>query len=92
MRGIIPVKIDIYGDKSFTFKTGRPKASYIIKEALKLKKGSKEPGKDFVSRISKKQLMELAEQKQADLTAVSAEAAYKTLKGTAVSMGIEVIE
>jgi len=88
----IPVEITVYKDKKFDFKIKSPPASYFIKEAVKLKGGSKEPGRSIVASISKKQLEEIATQKMSDLNAIDLEQAVKIIAGSAKSMGIEVKE
>ena len=88
----IPVEITVYKDKKFDFKIKSPPASYFIKEAVKLKGGSKEPGRNIVASISKKQLEDIANQKMSDLNAHDLEEAVKIIAGSAKSMGIEVKE
>ena len=88
----IPVEITVYKDKKFDFKIKSPPASYFIKEAVKLKGGSKEPGRNIVASISKKQLEDIANQKMNDLNAHDLEEAIKIIAGSARSMGIEVKE
>ena len=88
----IPVEITVYKEKKFDFKIKSPPASYFIKEAVKLKGGSKEPGRNIVASISKKQLEEIATQKMADLNAHNLDEAIKIIAGSARSMGIEVKE
>ena len=88
----IPVEITVYKDKKFDFKIKSPPASYFIKEAVKLKGGSKEPGRNIVASISKKQLEDIANQKMNDLNAHDLEQAIKIIAGSAKSMGIEVKE
>ena len=88
----VPVEITVYKDKKFDFKIKSPPASYFIKEAVKLKGGSKEPGRNIVSSISKKQLEDIANQKMSDLNAHSLEEAIKIIAGSARSMGVEVKE
>ena len=88
----IPVEITVYKDKKFDFKIKSPPASYFIKEAVKLKGGSKEPGRNIVASISKKQLEDIATQKMSDLNAHGLEEAVKIIAGSARSMGIEVKE
>ena len=88
----IPVEITVYKDKKFDFKIKSPPASYFLKEAVKLKSGSKEPGRSIVASISKKQLEEIATQKMSDLNAIDLEQAVKIIAGSARSMGIEVKE
>ncbi len=86
----LPVVITVYEDRSFTFVTKTPPASYLIKEAIKLDKGSSNPKANKVGKITRKQLEEVAKMKMADLTASSLDAAVLTLAGSARSMGIEV--
>ena len=86
----IPVEITVYKDKKFDFKIKSPPASYFIKEAAKLKGGSKEPGRSIAGSITKKQAEEIATQKMKDLNAHSLEQAVKIIAGSARSMGIEV--
>ena len=88
----IPVEITVYKDKKFDFRIKSPPASYFIKEAVKLKGGSKEPGRNIVASISKKQLEDIANQKMNDLNAHDLEEAVKIIAGSARSMGIEVKE
>ena len=88
----IPVEITVYKDKKFDFKIKSPPASFFIKEAVKLKGGSKEPGRSIVASISKKQLEDIANQKMNDLNAHDLEEAVKIIAGSARSMGIEVQE
>ena len=86
----IPVIITVYKDKKFDFEIKSPPASHFIKEAAKLKGGSKEPGRSVVGSISKKQAEEIATKKMEDLNAHDLEQAVKIIKGSARSMGIEV--
>ena len=88
----VPVVITVYKDKKFDFKIKSPPASFFIKEAVKLKGGSKEPGRNIVATISKKQLEDIANQKMADLNAHDLDEAVKIIAGSARSMGIEVKE
>ena len=88
----VPVEITVYKDKKFDFKIKSPPASFFIKEAVKLKGGSKEPGRNIVASISKKQLEDIANQKMNDLNAHDLEEAVKIIAGSARSMGIEVKE
>jgi len=88
----IPVEITVYKDKKFDFKIKSPPASYYIKEAVKLKGGSKEPGRNIVASISKKQLEDIAKEKMNDLNAHDINEATKIIAGSARSMGIEVKE
>ena len=88
----VPVIITVYKDKKFDFKIKSPPASYYIKEAVKLKGGSKEPGRNIVASISKKQLEDIAKEKMNDLNAHDINEAVKIIAGSARSMGIEVKE
>src|SRR5579862_3046307 len=88
---IIPVVITVYGDRSFTFVTKTPPAAVLLKKAAGLTKGSGTPNKDKVGKVSEKQVREIATQKMPDLNAASIETAIKSIKGTARSMGIEVV-
>jgi len=86
----LPVVITVYEDRSFTFITKTPPATYLIKEAAKIKKGSSNPKANKVGKVTKKQLEEIAKIKMNDLTAASLEAAVRCMAGSARSMGIEV--
>ena len=88
----VPVVITVYKDKKFDFIIKSPPASHFIREAAKLKSGSKEPGRNIVATISKKQLEDIANQKMADLNAHDLDEAVKIIAGSARSMGIEVKE
>ena len=88
----VPVIITVYKDKKFDFVIKSPPASHFIKEAIKLKSGSQEPGRNIIASISKKQIEEIAKQKMADLNAHDLEQASKIIAGSARSMGIEVKE
>jgi large subunit ribosomal protein L11 len=88
----IPVVITAYQDRSFTFETKLPPASYFIKKKINLKKGSSTPGQGFVSKITRAQLAEIAEEKIKDMNANTIEAAVESLAGSARSMGVEVVE
>jgi large subunit ribosomal protein L11 len=87
---IIPVEITVFEDRSFTFITKTPPAAVLIKEALSLEKGSAEPNRDKVGRISQAQLRQIAETKLEDLNARDVEHAARIIAGTARSMGVEV--
>jgi large subunit ribosomal protein L11 len=87
---ILPVIITVYKDKSFTFITKQPPASAMIKKALNLAAGSKEPNKIKVGKLTKKQLQEITTRKMPDLNARNMEAAMKIIAGTARQMGVEV--
>ena len=88
---IIPVVITVYGDRSFTFITKTPPASILLKKAAGIDKGSGTPNKEKKGKVTEKQVREIATQKMPDLNAASVDAAIKTVKGTARSMGIEVV-
>ena len=88
----IPTTITVYADRSFTFVTKSPPASFLIKKAAKLKSGSKEPGKVSAGTIKRSALAEIAEQKMADLNANDIEQATKIIEGSARSMGLDVVE
>ena len=88
---IIPVVITVYADRSFTFVTKTPPAAVLLKKAAGLQKGSGTPNKDKVGKVTEAQVREIATQKMPDLNAASVDAAVKSIKGTARSMGIEVI-
>ncbi len=88
----IPTTITVYADRSFSFTTKTPPASFLIKKAAKLKSGSKEPGKISAGTIKRSALAEIAEQKMKDLNANDIEAATKIIEGSARSMGLDVVE
>ena len=88
----IPTVITVYGDRSFTFITKTPPASFLIKKAAKLKSGSKEPGKVSAGKIRRSELTKIAELKMADLNATDLDQATKIIEGSARSMGLEVVE
>jgi large subunit ribosomal protein L11 len=88
---IIPVVITVFNDKSFTFITKTPPASVLLKRAAGVAKGAGAPNKDKVGKVTEKQVAEIAKQKMPDLNAASIEAAIKSVKGTARSMGIDVV-
>jgi len=88
---IIPVVISVFNDKSFTFITKTPPASILLKRAAGVAKGSGAPNKDKVGKVTEKQVADIAKQKMPDLNAASVDAAIKSVKGTARSMGIEVV-
>lgn len=87
---IIPVIITIYSDRSFTFITKTPPAAVLLKKAAKIEKGSKEPNREKVGKITRQQLREIAELKMPDLNANDIEAAMRIIEGTARNMGIVV--
>jgi large subunit ribosomal protein L11 len=86
----LPVIITVFEDRSFTFVTKTPPASYLIKEAAKVEKGSSTPNTNKVGKVTRKQLEEIATLKGVDLTAASLDAAVRCIAGSARSMGIEV--
>lgn len=87
----IPVIITAYKDRSFDFITKLPPVSNLIKKEIKLKKGSKEPGKVTAGKITMEQIRKVAEFKMKDLNAFTIEAAVEMVKGSALSMGLEVV-
>ena len=87
---IIPVVITVYADRSFSFITKTPPASDLLKKAAKLEKGSGEPNKDKIGKVSAAQVQEIAQLKMPDLNAKTMEAAAKIIEGSARSMGIVV--
>ncbi len=87
---IIPVIITVYADKSFTFITKTPPASILLKKAAKIEKGSGEPNRVKVGKVTTTQIKEIAQMKMPDLNATTLEAAIKQVAGTARSMGIDV--
>ena len=86
---IIPVEITVYEDRSFTFITKTPPAAVLIKQAIGLDKGSGEPNRNKVGKITRAQVRQIAEQKMPDLNARDVEQAMKVVAGTARSMGVE---
>ena len=87
---IIPVIVTVYADRSFTFVTKTPPASDLLKKAAGIEKGSGEPGKAKVGKVTRAQVREIAQIKLRDLTAKDLEAAEKTVEGTARSLGLEI--
>lgn len=87
---IIPVVMTVYADRSFTFITKTPPAAILIKKTIGLDKGSGEPNKKKVSKITQDQLRQIAETKMPDLNASDVESAMRMIAGTARSMGVEV--
>jgi len=87
---VIPVVITVYNDRSFTFITKTPPAAVLLKKAAGIAKGSGTPNKDKVGKVTAKQVEEIARQKMPDLNAASVEAAIKSIRGTARSIGLEV--
>jgi large subunit ribosomal protein L11 len=87
---IIPVELTIYEDRSFSFITKQPPAAELIKSAAAIEKGSGEPNRTKVARITKAQVRQIAERKMDDLNAIDIDGAMKIIEGTARSMGVEV--
>jgi large subunit ribosomal protein L11 len=85
----VPVVISVYADRSFSFVTKTPPASYLIKQALKLKSGSPTPNTVKVGKLTREQLEEIAKTKQPDLTAATLKTAVRSIAGSARSMGID---
>jgi len=88
----IPVVITVYQDKSFTFETKSPPASYFLKKAAKINKGSSNPGRDSAGSVTMAQIRDIAKAKMVDLNARDIEQACKIIAGSARSMGLEVRE
>ncbi len=91
MGTVIPVEITVFEDRSFTFVTKSPPAAVLIKQAISLEKGSAEPHREKVGKITQAQLKEIAEKKMKDLNANDIDAAAKIIAGTARSMGVDVV-
>ena len=89
---IIPVVITVYSDRSFTFITKTPPAAVLLKKAAKIEKGSGEPNKTKVGKVTREQIKEIAEIKLPDLNTDSLESAMRTVEGAARSMGIDVVD
>ena len=88
----IPTVITVYADRSFSFETKTPPASFLLKKAARIQSGAKEPGKTTVGRVTRAQLREIAEVKMKDLNANDIEAATKIIEGSARAMGLQVVE
>ena len=88
----IPVVITAFSDRSFTFVTKTPPASYFLKKAAKIEKGSGEPNKNKVGKVTKKQVRDIAQLKLPDLNTTNLDSAIRTVEGAARSMGLEVID
>jgi large subunit ribosomal protein L11 len=88
---LIPVVISVFKDKSFNFTMKSPPASYLLKKAAGIAKGSGEPNKEKVGKVTDKQIEEIAKQKMEDLNAYDIDAAKKIIKGTAKNMGLEIV-
>jgi large subunit ribosomal protein L11 len=89
---IVPVEITVFEDRSFTFITKTPPAAVLLREALGIDKGSGEPNRDKVGKVTREQVRAIAETKMPDLNANDVDAAMKIIEGTARSMGVEVAE
>ena len=87
---IVPVEITVFADRTFTFVTKTPPASVLLKKAAGIEKGSGEPNKKKLGKVTRRQIQEIAETKLADLNTKDLEAAMRMIEGTARSMGIEV--
>ena len=88
----LPTIITVYQDKSFTFVTKTPPATFFIKQALNLKSGSKLPGRESAGQITRQQLRDIAEKKMKDLSANDVDQAAKIIEGSARSMGLKIVE
>lgn len=91
MGTIIPVEITVFEDRSFTFITKTPPAAVLLKQAAKVQKGSGEPNKEKVGKVTENDLRQIAETKMADLNANTVDSAMEMIRGTARSMGLEVV-
>ncbi len=89
---IIPVVITVYADRSFTFVTKTPPASVLLKKAAQIAKGSSEPNRVKVGKVTREQVKEIAQLKLPDLNARDLDAAIRTIEGTARSMGVEIVD
>jgi large subunit ribosomal protein L11 len=89
---IIPVEVTIYGDRSFTFITKTPPAAVLLRKEAGVEKGSGQPNRNKVGKVTRAQVKKIAELKMPDLNAASAESAFRMIAGTARSMGIEVVD
>jgi large subunit ribosomal protein L11 len=88
---VVPVLITVFKDKSFNFVVKTPPASYLLKKAAGIAKGSGAPNKEKVGKVTAKQIEEIARTKLADLNAYDVEAAKKIIEGTARNMGLEIV-
>jgi large subunit ribosomal protein L11 len=89
---VTPVEITVYGDRSFTFVTKTPPAAVLLKIVSGIEKGSGEPNKKKVGRVTRAQVRQIAEQKLPDLNTTDVEAAMRTVEGAARSMGLDVVD
>jgi len=87
----IPVVITVYADRSFSFITKTPPAAVLLMKAAGIPKGSGTPNKEKIGKVTEKQIIEIATQKMPDLNSITVEAAARSIRGTARSMGIEVV-
>ena len=88
---VVPVVISVFKDRSFSFEIKSPPAAYLLKKAAGIAKGSGEPNREKVGKVTRKQLEEIAEMKLKDLNAYDVDAAVKIIEGTAKNMGLEII-
>ena len=88
----IPVTITAYKDKSFVFSVKNPPVSYLIMKEIGLQKGSKNPGKEYVSKINSSQIRNVAQKKMPDMNSMTLENCCKMVRGSALSMGLEIVE
>jgi large subunit ribosomal protein L11 len=88
---IVPVEITVYADRTFSFITKTPPAAVLLRQAAGIEKGSGEPNKTKVGKVTRAQLRDIAQQKMRDLNAHDVEAAMRMIEGTARSMGIQVV-
>lgn len=88
----IPVVITVYQDRTFSFITRKPPVTYYIKKHARVQKGSSNPGKDVAGKITMKQIEEIAKEKMVDMNANDIAAASQMIRGSAISMGLEVVE
>ena len=88
----IPVVITAYADRTFTFTTRKPPISFFLKKFAKIKKGSQAPGKSVAGKITMESIMEIAKEKLEDTNAHDVEAAAQMVRGSAIAMGLEVVE
>jgi large subunit ribosomal protein L11 len=89
---VIPAQITIFEDRSFTFVLKTPPAADLLRKAAGVEKGSGAPGREKIGRVTRAQVRDIAQTKQADLNAIDTDAAARIIEGTARSMGIEVVE
>ena len=92
MGEIVPAEISVFSDGSFTFILKTPPASYLLKKAAGIDKGSSNPNREKVGKVTRAQVREIAEQKMKDLNALDIEGAMRQIEGTAANMGIEIVD